>query len=71
MSFEKISPPPPFFLSKTLHSQNIREGCPGFYVLLSHDISNNPFQSHHYHFLPHTRHPIKINISKTPGSQTQ
>lgn len=38
---------------------------------LSHDISNNPSQSHHNRPLPHTRHPINISITTTPGSQTQ
>ena len=39
--------------------------------LLSHDISNNPLQSHAYLPLPHTRHPINTSINTTPGSQTQ
>ncbi len=39
--------------------------------LLSHDISNNPFQPSHYRPLLHTRHPINISINTTPGSQTQ
>ncbi len=62
---------PPIFLSKALHCQNPRNVCPSSDFLLNHDISNNPFQSHPYRPLPHTRHPINISINTTPGSQTQ
>lgn len=58
-------------MNKASHNHNIRDGCPIFDVLLSHDISNYSFQSHTYLPLPHTRHPINTNINTTPGSQTQ
>lgn len=56
-------------MSKLPHSQNTKDGCPSFYLLLSHDISNYSFQSHHYRL--HTRHPINTSINTAPGSQTQ
>lgn len=59
------------FLSKTSHSQNQRDGCPGSDLLLSHNLSNNNFPPHHYLPLPHTRHPINTSINTIPGSQTQ
>lgn len=48
-------------------------GAPMSLVLVwsSHDISNNPLQSHHYRPLPHIRPPINISINTIPGSQTQ
>lgn len=55
-------------MCQLLHSQK-KMGVQVF--LLSHDISNHPFLSHHYLLQPHTRHPINTSITTTPGSHTQ
>lgn len=60
----------PIFLSKMLHSQNAKDGCPSFYSFAPPRYIP-PSQSRRYRPLPHTRHPINISITTTPGSQTQ
>lgn len=55
----------PIFLCKLLRSQNTKDGCPNFYFLLNHDISNTPSPDppsyqHQHQYNPRQPNPVEL-----------